>query len=69
MAWDSKYPSFGVIKIDKDRVHLYSSRDNYTTLTLGKPVTNAVWDGNFLNVTLADGKVRRYSSRDSYSTI
>lgn len=69
MTWDIKYPTFGVIKIDKDKVHLYSSRDNYHTLTIGKIITNAVWAGSFLNVTLADGKVRRYSSRDSYSTI
>lgn len=68
MAWDPKYPAFGVIKIQGDRVHLYSSRDNYTTISVGKPVTNAVWAGSFLNVTLADGKVRRYSSIDSYST-
>ncbi len=67
MAWDPKYPAFGVIKIQGDKVHLYSSRDNYTTLVPGKPVTSAVWAGNFLNVTLSDGKVKRYSSRDSYS--
>lgn len=42
MAWDPKYPAFGVIKIDKDKVHLYSSRDNYHTLTIAKPITNAV---------------------------
>jgi hypothetical protein len=69
MAWDPKYPAFGVIKIDKDKVHLYSSRDNYQTLSIGKPITNVVWAGNFLNVTLTDGKVRRYSARDSYKTI
>ncbi len=68
MAWDPKYPAFGVIKIQGDKVLLYSSRDNYTSISSGKPVTNAVWAGNFLNVTLADGKVRRYSSRDNYST-
>ncbi len=69
MAWDSKYPAFGVIKIQGDRVHLYSSRDNYTTVSVGKLVTNALWAGSFLNVSMSDGKVRRYSSRDSYSTI
>ena len=46
MAWDSKYPAFGVIKIQGDKVHLYSSRDNYHTLTIGKPITNAVLAGN-----------------------
>lgn len=69
MAWDPKYPAFGVIKLDKEKVHLYSSRDSYTTISVGKLVTNAVWAGSFLNVCMADGKVRRYSSRDSYSTI
>lgn len=69
MAWDIKYPNYGVIKIDKDKVHLYSSRDNYHTLTIGKPIINAVWAGSFLIITLKDGKIRRYSSRDSYSTI
>ena len=69
MAWDSKYPAFGVIKIENKIVKLYSSRDNYTSISFSVPVKNAVWAGNFLNVTLADGKVRRYSSRDSYSTI
>jgi len=68
MAWDPKYPAFGVIKIQGDRILLYSSRDNYNTLTIGKPITNAIWVGNFLNITLADHKVRRYSSRDSYVT-
>ncbi len=66
---DSKYSTFGVIKIDKDKVHLYSSRDKYHMLTIGKLITNAVWAGNFLNVSSADGKVRRYSSRDSYRTV
>jgi len=69
MAWDPKYLVFGVIKIQGDRVYQYSSRDNYTTISVGKPVTYAVWAGNFLNVTQANGKVRRYSSRDSYSSI
>lgn len=69
MAWDQKFPAFGVIKIEGKTVKMYSSRDNYTSLTFTTPVKNAVWAGNFLNVTLADGKVRRYSSKDSYSTI
>ena len=69
MAWDSKFPAFGVIKIDGKAVKMYSSRDNYTSLTFTVLVKNAVWAGNVLNVTLADGKVRRYSSRDNYSSM
>jgi len=69
MTWDIKYSTFGVIKIEGKMIKLYSSKDNYTSLTFAMPVKNALWAGNFLNVTLADGKVRRYSSRDSYSII
>jgi len=69
MAWDPKFPTFGVLKIEGKNIKVYSSRDNYTILTFTVAVNNALWAGNFLNVTLADGKVRRYSSRDSYSTI
>ena len=69
MAWDSKYPAFGVIKIDGKKVHLYSTRDRYTTITCDRPVVNAMWAGSFLNVTLDSKKVRRYSSRDSYNLI
>lgn len=69
MAWDPKFSAFGVIKIEGKTVKIYSSRDNYTILSFTVLVKNATWAGNFLNVTLADGKVRRYSSRDSYSTI
>ena len=69
MAWDPKFSAFGVIKIEGKIVKMYYSRDNYTSLSFTVLVKNATWAGNFLNVTLADGKVRRYSSRDSYSTI
>ena len=69
MAWDPKFSAFGVIKIEGKTVKMYSSRDNYTSLSFTVLVKNAMWAGNFLNVTLGDGKVRRYSSRDSYITI
>ncbi len=69
MAWDPRFPAFGVIKIENKTVRVYSSRDSYTSLSFTVSVKNAVWAGNFLNVTLTDGKVRRYSSRDSYNII
>ncbi len=47
MAWDSKYPAFGVIKIENKIVKLYSSRDNYTSISSSVPVKNAVWAGNY----------------------
>ena len=69
MAWDSKYSNFGVIKITGDRVHLYYSRDNYDTISVGKQVTSANWAGNEVIVNMIDGKVRKYKSKDNYQTI
>jgi hypothetical protein len=69
MPWDQKYPNYGVVRIENDKVKVYRDRDNYTTLSVGKTVTNATWAGQELNVTMSDGKVRRYRDRDNYSTI
>lgn len=69
MAWDSKYINFGVIKIEGDRVKLYRDQNNYTTVSVGKPITNAAWAGGELNITMSDGKVRRYRDQNNYSTI
>jgi hypothetical protein len=69
MAWDSKYINFGVVKIEGDRVKLYRDSNNYTTISVGKPVTSANWAGGELNITMSDGKVRRYRDQNNYSTI
>ncbi len=69
MAFDKKQKDFGVVKIQGDKVQIYSSSASYTTIAVGKPVLNAVWAGDFLNITCSDGKVRRYSSTASYTTI
>jgi hypothetical protein len=69
MAWDSKFINFGVVKIDKDKVKVYKDQNNYTTVSVGKPVTNATWAGGELNVAMADGKVRRYKDQNNYTTV
>ncbi len=68
MAWDIKYSQFNVIKgIGTKVLTLHRSLDDKTQLTLPETVTNAVWMGNVLTVSLSSGKIRRYTSRDSYS--
>lgn len=69
MPWDPKYPSFGVLRIEKDKVKVYRDQNNYTTIGVGKPITNAVWAGQELNITMTDGKVRRYRDQNNYTTI
>jgi GH24 family phage-related lysozyme (muramidase) len=69
MPWDSKYFNFGVIRIEGDKVRVYRDQNNYTTISVGKTVTNAAWAGQELNVTMSDGKVRRYRDQNNYTTI
>ena len=69
MPWDSKYPNFGVVKIDGKIVRVYSDRDDYITIGLGDEVASAAWVGGELNLTLKNGKVRRYKDRNYYVTI
>jgi hypothetical protein len=69
MAWDPKYPNYGVVRIENDKVKVYKDQTSYTTISVGKTVTNAAWAGQELNISMADGKVRRYRDSTSYSTI
>jgi hypothetical protein len=69
MAWDSKYVNYGVVKIDGSKVKVYKDSSNYTTISVGKPVTAASWAGGELNISMSDGKVRRYKDSSNYTTI
>lgn len=69
MAFDNKFIDYGVIKVEGDKEKLYSTSSNHIYISVGKSVTNAVWSGDVLNVSLSDGKVRRYSSPGSYTTV
>jgi hypothetical protein len=69
MAFDSRFISYGVIKIEGEKVKLYSTSSNHIHINIGSDVTNAVWAGDVLNVYLSSGKVRRYTSPSSYTTV
>ena len=70
MAFDKKYQNYGVVKVENGTVRLYESQQNYLTLnTSGGTPVSAVWSGENVNVTMADGKVRRYTLQQSYTTI
>lgn len=69
MAFDNRFIEYGVIKIEGEKLKLYSTSSNYISINLGKEATNAVWAGSTLNVYLSNGKVRRYTSSSSYTTI
>lgn len=69
MPWDPKYPNYGVVRIENDKVKVYRDQNNYSTISVGKTVTHAVWAGQELNVTISGSKVRRYRDQNNYSTI
>lgn len=69
MAFDSKYSSFGVLKVDGRSVKVYNSNSSYSSISVGYDINDARWAGSDVLVQLADVKVRRYSSFSSYTTI
>ena len=69
MAWDSKYSNFGVVKIERKNVKVFSDQNDYITIGLVDEVTNAIWVDDELNITLKTGEVRRYSDRNYFITI
>jgi hypothetical protein len=69
MAFDSRFSDYGVIKIEGEKVKLYSTSSNHIYINVGKKITNAVWSGVALNVYLTDGIVRRYTSPSSFTII
>ena len=69
MAFDSRFISYGVIKIEGEKVKLYSTPSNHIYVNVGNDVSNAAWAGDVLNVYLSSGKVRRYTSPSNYTTI
>ncbi len=69
MAWDRKYPDYGVTKIEGERVVLYCNSYTHTSVNVGKKVVSAIWSGGDLIVTCADGTVRRYPNDFTYSTV
>jgi len=69
MAFDSRFSDYGVIKIEGEKVKLYSTSSNHIYINVGKKITNAVWSGVTLNVYLADANVRCYTSPNTYTTI
>lgn len=69
MAFDSKYSSFGVLKVDGRNVRVYNSNSSYVTISVGNDIKDARWNGSEILVYLMDGKIRRYSSLSSYTII
>ena len=67
--WDQNYVNFGVLKVDGTNVKVYQTTSSYKTIYAGQPVINASWAGGELNVSLANGQVRRYRNQSSYQTI
>ena len=53
--------NFGVVVIDgSTKVKVYKDSYNFFTIETRQPIKTALWGGDFLNIYLANGRVRRY---------
>jgi len=68
MAFE-KERNFGIIKIDKKIIKLYTTQTSYSSINIGTDIKDARWVGSELVVYLTDGKIRKYKTQTSYSTI
>jgi hypothetical protein len=66
MAWESKYSNYGVLKIEGNKVNIFSGQQSFYSIWVGETVTNAVWAADVINITLSNGKLRRYSTVQSF---
>ncbi len=60
---------FGIIKVEKRVLKLYSTQTCYSSINIGLDIKDARWIGSELVVYLCDGKIRKYKSSTNYSTI
>lgn len=60
---------FGVIKIEKRSIKLFTSNTSYSTINIGAEVRDAKWIGEELLVMINDGIIRKYKTQTSYSII
>lgn len=69
MAFDKKYVDSGILKIEGQRIKVYSTGGTYIMINTGYEVRSANWAGSELIVHLVNGKVRRYSYEGAYVTV
>ena len=69
MAWDSKFLNCGIVKIEGEKVKIYSDKNDYITIELDEKIAFAYWADGGLNITLKNGKFRRYIDRKHVITI
>jgi len=67
MAFE-KESKYGVIKIVRNSLHLYTTQTSYSIINIGFEIKDARWQTNELLVYLAKGKVRKYKTQTSYSS-
>lgn len=67
--WLQSFIDFGVVRVEGTRVLVYKDRVNRIAIETGRPVQMALWNGDELNVYMADGRIRRYKDRVNFVTI
>ena len=65
---NAKAISYGVLKVEDGNVKVYRDQHNYDTIQSYKAVS-AVWAGNEVLVTSADGKKRNFRDVHNHSEV
>ena len=68
MAWDAKFRNYGVIKIERDSVLVYSDRSDYVRIYHPYAVS-AQWAGDAVLITDKSGQTLRFTDRNHYDRI
>ena len=58
--------NFGVVIIDGTRIKVYKDTNNFFTIETRQRIKTALWAGDFLNVYMESGRVRRYHDWANY---
>ena len=69
MSWSKSHRALGVFKVEGKSIKIYGTPSSYSTLNVGEEINRADWNGDNLQVSLKNGKVRIYKSNGSYNTI
>lgn len=69
MAFDRRFVDSGILKIDGEKLKVYSTGGTYITISMGSNIISANWVGDQIIAHLASGKTRRYSYEGAYTTV
>jgi hypothetical protein len=69
MAWDKKYIQQGVIIYYGEELNVNIGDETVIEINVDRPIVNAVWSGNCLNIKISNGTILRYADEQNFVVI